>query len=90
MAQTPQEKGKLSQFLHLNSPEALVLTAITPPPPLLLGEARHAKWVDECDIKIQTITNRLHRQYTQIFIQSVSWAIAGSRGTVRAPVQDNA
>ena len=51
LTQTPQEKGKLSQFLQMNSPEALVLTAITHTPPLFLGEARHAKWVDECDIK---------------------------------------
>ena len=33
LAQTPHKKGKLSQFLRLNSPKALVLTAIIPPPP---------------------------------------------------------
>ena len=56
LTQTPQEKGKLSQFRRMNSPEALVLTVITHPP-LFWAKPGTSSWVGECDIKYSVKLN---------------------------------
>ena len=56
LIQTPQEKGELSQFRRMNSPEALVLTVITNTPPFG-AKPGTSRWVSECDIKYSVKLN---------------------------------